>query len=85
MKTSVSPRSDRNRVTARSFAQHVADAADRKDRILATCGSQLLAQTTDVDIDEVGRWFKLISPYAFDQHCAGQHCAGVPHEFCEKL
>src|SRR6266480_2882676 len=61
-------------------AQTVAGAANRMQQWLIETLVDLLAQSADVNIDDIGLGIEVIVPHVFEQHRAGHYMAGVAHQ-----
>src|SRR5205814_2373956 len=70
----------------RAGDQPIAETARRLDRHLADLGLlELLAQPSDVDVDQTRVAPRLIAPHADEKIVAGEHAAGLARERAQEL
>src|SRR5262249_22587583 len=84
MKINASLSVDERSVLARS-TDAKADPADRVDERVGLRAVDLAADTSDIDIDDVGRGVKMQIPYVLQEHRPRHRLAGVADEIFEHL
>src|SRR5215471_4293611 len=61
------------------------DPADRVDERVGLLAVDLAADTSDIDVDDVGRGVKVQIPYVLQQHRPRHDLAGIAHEIFQHL
>src|SRR5215472_14410373 len=64
--------------------QHVSNAANRLNELLAATSIDLVAQIVHVDIDDVRKCVKVLVPHMLGDHRSGEDAARVSHQIFEQ-
>src|SRR4029077_7504209 len=60
------------------------DAADGVDQRIVLTAVDLPANSTDIDINDVGCWIKMQVPYVLQQHGARDCLTGIACQICQQ-